>query len=435
MKIKHSLIVIFIAALMFGCETSSTLKSPAKDYFVKYYGGDGNQFATDLIVGDDGTFYILGNSRRSPGEVQRVFLVHADAQGNVIKQITYGNVEMEARDFQWSKDKTMLVVVANKNNSTDTDILLSRFDPSLNIIDSLLLQAELAPTKNVYANALTVLSDGGYLVAGYTDYVTDPTHQFDALHLRVKIKNGSLYQMVSGLPDAWKETSGSGTFNSAARVFELVTLTPADTLYYVMGTTNATNNQTGTDTNFWTFGINGSNSDNTEFESPSTNETLTNAVKISLGGYLMTGVSVGTNLNMSAVVKTLKNDKLSFGQNNVPDVNYTYQSTSLGKPASTRAQFATACDANSSSGFFLLSNTYNTASGASDMFLMKLDLLLQEAWLSPVNIGGDGEDTAAAVAELPDGHIMVLGTMNIGDKPEQFKIALLKLNGMGKLAE
>ena len=52
-----------------------------------------------------------------------------------------------------------------------------------------------------------------------------------------------------------------------------------------------------------------------------------------------------------------------------------------------------------------------------------------------VSFGGDGDDTAAAVAELPDGHIMVLGTMQLGNPPAQFKITLIKLNSNGKFAD
>jgi hypothetical protein len=86
------------------------------------------------------------------------------------------------------------------------------------------------------------------------------------------------------------------------------------------------------------------------------------------------------------------------------------------------------------SGYFALSNIFNSA-GTSDMILIKLDVTLQEVWKNPVTFGGDGDDTAAAVAELSDGHIMVLGTMNLGNPPEQFKIALMKLNSAGQLGD
>jgi hypothetical protein len=42
----------------------------------------------------------------------------------------------------------------------------------------------------------------------------------------------------------------------------------------------------------------------------------------------------------------------------------------------------------------------------------------------------DEDDTAAAVAELPDGKIVILGTMGLTDN--QFKMAFIKVNRTGQ---
>jgi hypothetical protein len=48
--------------------------------------------------------------------------------------------------------------------------------------------------------------------------------------------------------------------------------------------------------------------------------------------------------------------------------------------------------------------------------------------------GGDGLDTCGAVQELPDGRILLIGTMRTG-RPDagEFKMTLIKVNGEGKL--
>jgi len=56
----------------------------------------------------------------------------------------------------------------------------------------------------------------------------------------------------------------------------------------------------------------------------------------------------------------------------------------------------------------VLANTYENRD-LSDIMLIRLDDSFQAVWSSPVFLGGDGEDTAAAVVELPDGHVVVLG--------------------------
>ena len=79
----------------------------------------------------------------------------------------------------------------------------------------------------------------------------------------------------------------------------------------------------------------------------------------------------------------------------------------------------------------MLSNTYDTRSGLSDMMLIKLTDDTFQASGDPVFLGGDGEDTAAAVGETTDGRIIVLGTISVGSPASQTKIVLMKLIPMG----
>ncbi|MGC4021640.1 MAG: hypothetical protein QM734_06710 [Cyclobacteriaceae bacterium] len=429
MKIKKYSLIIFVLVLAFGCETTSNLRSPNKDYFIKYYGGDGNQYAVDMIANSDGTFYILGNSVPAQGQNQQVYLAKVDAQGNMIgNAVTVSsNGSLEAKDFEVLGDS--IVVVGNETFSSNRHrIFLARFsssDLSSYKTSSYLLLDD--TTRNVFANSLTSLTDGGYAIAGYIQTSSGT----DALFMRL---SSSLVQKQLNSNPPWQSTSHPGTVSSIEKVFVSPTTATDSSLLYSFGATDAR----ASDENFWTsnisvHGVPGPSSDDltlNEFVINGSNEIVTKVIHVSPGGYLMTGVSISSSQNMSIIAKKLKQDVLTFND----DVKYTYLSGSLGKPASQMAQYATVCQNNSLSGFFILSNTYNTTSGASDIYLQKLDLLLQDAWRDPVTFGGDGEDTAAAVAELPDGHIMVLGTMNIGDKPEQFKIVLLKLNAAGKLA-
>src|SRR5579872_3444 len=107
--------LVLIFAFLFACDTASNIKSPGNNYFLKYFGGDGNQTATDLIVNTDGTFFILGNSRQEQDSIQKIYLAKVNAQGDVIWQLTHGNSETVARDFLLTADGQNLVVVANTN--------------------------------------------------------------------------------------------------------------------------------------------------------------------------------------------------------------------------------------------------------------------------------------------------------------------------------
>ncbi len=68
--------------------------------------------------------------------------------------------------------------------------------------------------------------------------------------------------------------------------------------------------------------------------------------------------------------------------------------------------------------------------GTSNIWLTKIDLSGKELW--SVSFGSDqGDDEVGAVAELPDGKILVLGTVELGDNKK--KLTLIKLNSKGQL--
>ena len=76
----------------------------------------------------------------------------------------------------------------------------------------------------------------------------------------------------------------------------------------------------------------------------------------------------------------------------------------------------------------LLANEYRLNDHVN-ISLSKIDQSGNVQWY--VSLGSeDKDDRAAAVAELPDGRIFVLGTVVLGD---QSKMALFKLNSAGQL--
>ena len=427
---KHYRVIFILLVIAFGCDTAYNIKPPGKNYFIKYYGGDGNQYAVGLIANSDGTFFILGNSRLATDSLQKIYLAKADAQGNLIWQTTYGDAEMEARDFLI--DNNSIVVASNRSpaiGSSNKQIQLIKFDPSNGGVGiNAVLQFTQQPSANTIVNSISVMSNGDFLVSGNTDY-TEPGHDHPQNALHFRTDNNFVRRVIS-----WRDIDGSGSFNNITNAFQ----SPSDTIYF-FGSTNASPVGT-TDQNFWTFSLlsssgapNGNSDDNSEFVVGSgvSDEIVTNVRKASFG-YLMTGVSIdiGTQ-NQNLEVLKIVNDDLVF---NSSDIHLRYTGRSLGKG---KTPFATSCI--SSAGYLTLANSYGIGAN-SDMMLLKLypdysTNTLKEMWHEPVMLGGEGDDTAAAVAELANGKIMVLGTMNLGKPAEQYKIALMKLNSQGKLTD
>ena len=87
--------------------------------------------------------------------------------------------------------------------------------------------------------------------------------------------------------------------------------------------------------------------------------------------------------------------------------------------------------ASPSSTYFVLSD--ESRLGNSNFYLTKRSSDGNAIW-EDVIFGGDGEDTIGAVTELPDGKIVMIGTMAIGKNGET-KMAFLKVNSEGRFIE
>ena len=92
----------------------------------------------------------------------------------------------------------------------------------------------------------------------------------------------------------------------------------------------------------------------------------------------------------------------------------------------------TAVFASQQSGFYVLSNERNFNDN-QNWILTKVNNDGSTAWSLPIVYGGEGLDACGAIRELPDGTIIMIGTMRTG-KPDvgEFKMTLMKVSADGK---
>lgn len=421
------LIIFSVVIFLVSCDTASNISPPDQSYFVKYFGSEGNQFAVDMIVDTDGTIYILGNSQKTSTAKQQIYLAKANAKGQLVKDTFLTNVPAEAKDIEFTLSGE-LILVANQLDtiSGDMNVLVKKLSKDFVETGSKTLWSRdlqsyddpySNPHKNDFVNSITPLANGNFILTGYANN-SIVGHQVDILNLQID-------QNLEKVNFAWGEINGAGTKNYGLKVLETIQALPApDTIRYIFG-----NIARSTDQDIW-YGVlpaNGSGGDNTDnqsdpvFNSPLTDDVVTSAIKYP-GGYLLTSISTTTS-NSS----TLKLYDLGFSKLNPrssSDVT-SYFEWPLG--TITDAQ-ATACKASTG---FLIAADFSKSSGNADMMLLRLDGSLRD----PVFFGGNGNDRIAAVAELADGRILILGTMHLGNPPEQYKVALIKVNAEGKFEE
>ncbi len=422
-----SRVIIFLCVVFFvGCDTASNIDPPDQSYFVKYFGRDGNQTAVDMVVDVDGTIYILGNSQRTSTSRQQIYLAKANSRGQLLKDTLLTDLPVDAKDIEFTLTGE-LIIVANQLDTIngDMNVLVKKLSKDFVETGSEILWSRDVlfktdpysnPHKNDFVNSITPLANGNFILTGYTDN-SEVGHQLDILNLQID-------QNLAKVLFPWGEVTGAGMKNYGRKVIE--SIQSMDTVRYLFGDISSPQS----DQNVWygilpknSFGGNNfDNQSNTIFTSPLTDDIVTNVIGYSYGYFI---TSVGTTSSGSS---TLKLYDIGF---KTPDPgSATGDVTSYFEWPLGTVSNADAITCKAHIGFLVVADFSRTANN-TDILFLKLDGSLK----NPIYFGGNGNDRASEVVELPDGRVLILGTMQLGNPPEQYKIALIKVNSDGKFQE
>lgn len=434
--IHYSLLCLAVCMGMAGCDTASNVEDPDLDYFIKYYGGGGNQYGVDMVALQDGSFVLLGDYAESAFN-RDIYLVRVNAEGDVIWESRIGDAAdiddlWKSKDIEPTLDGNFIILSDQTKNSSDlvrafSDIKLIKVSPEGTVLDSVSFRT---PANDI-GKSVTVLPDGGFIVSGFTEYTatfnltneTDPDLG-DIVNFRV---DQNLDPLTT---NQWSPTAhGYGSNLDVA-----VKAVEATSGYYVFGYTNSTlagdlnpnqrlglfyfqRNALGSLGNVWYPG-NIINVNDTEIN---TVEPVDDTMG---GGYLIIGTSIN-NLGISEIFVARMRSSLRFANPLSGDATF-YNTIPLGR--NIRGVSA-ATSMFGERGFLLLGNEVRSTT-ALNFWLTKIDQSGQVLWST--TFGSEAEDDmAAAVTELPDGKVVILGTMGLADN--QFKMALIKLNRNGQL--
>lgn len=429
MRVKVIFLVHVLATLFISCDTQKSFETPDENYFVKYFGNEGNQQGVDFAVNDDGTVFILGNSRASSSN-QQIYVARVGVNGRIVWEKTFGlSLDEEAKDIEISFDKSSLIVVGNSEKSVgERDIFLIRLTLDGVAIDSTRQGLKLPSGQEADDNAFSVtqinqglFNPAGFIVAGATtglNFATIATDKTDPMHLRF---NNNLVRISN---PTWSDrpTFTTGGFVGEEVAVKVIQRSSND--YYVFGYSNGGDG----DFNFLRYGRTDLGG---EFGSPQNTDTgdlnadeKLNSVSISptqLGlGFMLSGISQTSSDGYSYLVKL--GSPLSW---NDSDVTFR-QILPLDKAAKQRSVNYSSL----TNGYFVASD--KAGANGTDIYLVKLDNAGKKLFES--EFGGVGDDFVGAVTELPNGRILIIGTMTLGGVEGQTKIALIKLNPEGRLA-
>jgi hypothetical protein len=405
-----------------GCDTASNVDDPQVNYFVKYYGEDGNQTGVDMIVLSDGSFLLLGNSEFNTNGIKRIYLVKADSRGEVIWQKKLGGISDVAKDLEAASDGTFIILAEDEKLTDNFNAKLIRIASDGSVIDSVVYGSP----KNDFPQTVTPLLDGGFIITGSTQYdttknfnPTDPNAYSNIFHYRC---NASLTFDVAN----WYELYGAADrYDAGSKVIQ------NGSSFYVFGYSDAEHGSwPAGKLHLQYYAIESGGVPKSKIGylgdfNQSTRSPYVMQVPAELGGgFFLIGTETKSTGAVSLHVSKLR-APLQFNPANDELLDQEISVT-----AKTLEAVSAEASLTAPQGYLLLAN--ENRSLGSNIWLTKIDQSGATKW--SISLGSEtGDDKAAVVKELPNGKIMVMGTVELGDN--QTKMALFKLNSDGRLQD
>jgi len=430
-------LIIFVCA----CDTENNFAIPDENYFVKFYGEEGDQEGIDFIVNTDGSVVMVGNTSR-PGVLQQIYVVKVDANGQVLwqRRIGLGDKKDIAKDVELHPDGRIVIAGETEMSVGDRDFYVKILDQNGLELDSARQPLKLGVVTDEKVYSVSIINNG-FMIAGSTTLLESgapsPNDLRDAMHLRF---DNSLNK-IDESTGLWSEVTG--TSNSDEYAAKIVEVDP-NNLYFVFGSSNEDKGDNTTDYDFWIFGLGSTGGpypgpdppqlagEPLFFGDPNDDELMTSVESgspQSVSTYVMSGISVrSSGFSQTYVVQLTK--AISLGR-----MNKLIESkpTDIGTNVSGIVRIVARMD----NSYLLISDNFllPSSSAGSNISLQMLNSEFSDNSKDPIIFGGESDDFVGSVSELSDGRILLFGTMTVGGLNGQKKMVLMKLNSNGKLTE
>ena len=428
------LVFILVIGLTLSCDTERNISLLDKEVFLKFYGVEGEQTGVDFVLTADQSIVMVGNSTL-PGRTQMIYVVKVDLLGNVIweNMIGLSDKNNTVKDIELHTDGRLIIAGETEMAVGNRDVFVKIMNDDGVELDSLRYGLSKNVVGDEEVNSITVIAQGltqpaGYIVAGATTDIpldlSKPNDVKDGLILRL---TDSPLGVISN--PLWRSKGEDDSEDVVVKVIQENSNT-----YYCFGYTNREVDMSR-DFKYWVFSLDdnaGETNNGIVLGSPDEDERLRTVLDVNTTdlfdrGFLLGGLAIdGSGTKRGFFVKLKIN--FPFGTPSPENAKQVY-TFSFGVSESEQMSGYY----NLFNNDFLFIGTQNTNSNlAEDLSLFKLDREIQPVW-GPQVFGGESLDEAGAVLQLPDGKIMVVGTMTVGGVRGQKKMALMKLNPEGKL--
>lgn len=411
-KIRHIIFLLSVLLLLIQCDTEKNIEPDFKAFFVKYYGGSGNQQGVDLAVNSDGTILLLGNTQVAR-RGNKFFVVRIDSTGTILASKNFGDADTSsdevAVDIEPTFDGNYIIAIQKTIAPGNRDVKLLKISPDLIGLDS--ATRSFAGDEEI-KSITPLLSNRGYVMTGSTTQDLFNDGQNDLTDVFTFRTDEDLI-----FDPLWLTPGGNGQSDVGVKIFER----QLDQFDLFLSTNPS---GTGGFFGFYYIGIDGAGNGQGGFvpisQINTSDEQLSQVVYDPLVGFALIGTSTSGS-TPSVIHSVIVNSDLQ-----TPVVNDGNQNISAGLSGELSG---ISIFPSKFGGFLALANQTITLGSNVDanLILIRLNARGQIQWSTA--FGAEFSDSAAKVCELPDGKIMILGTETLGN---QEKMMLIKVNAEGQ---
>ncbi|UII25237.1 hypothetical protein LVD15_18255 [Fulvivirga maritima] len=395
MKRKLALICLIFTGIV-ACDTENNIETHYSEYFIKYYGVDGDQEAVDFEILTDG-YLVLGENVNA----NTAYLVRTDLLGNELWSEQLGENIDEVVDMVLTPSGSYMVVANTRNSTSNREVLVLKVDDQGSLIQS---DTFGIAGYNVVASNITTTRGGSFIVTGYTNSV--------ATNVNSDISDLFSFEMDENMVSQglWRNTYGWDGEDIGVKILD------RESGYVFFGTTDhkPSDNMPQDRTNLFLFPTNTIGDQTSTFPlqlyGTTAAEEAADIVRLRDGGYAMVGTSFSNALRTPFMVRVTSNAATIFQT----------QFTEIG------SMELKSVVQSSDGGFLVLGVLYED--NGSNIALLKVAANGELVWNKL--FGGEDSNWPGAIKEMEDGSIGFVATIELEN---QTKIAFIKVTPDGEL--
>ena len=342
----------------------------------KTYGGTNNDFGEAVVQTSDGGFAIAGITESFGAGARDVYLVKTDASGNLVWQKTYGGTSYDygGSVVQTSDGGFIIAGYTNSFGAGGTDVFLVKTDVSGNLV----WQKTYGGTNYDYGYCVVRTSDSGFVVAGYTN--SFGAGDSDVYLVKTDASGNQVWQKTYGGTNAEYSFSVVQTSDSGFVISGRTSSFGAGGSDVYLVKTDASGNQV------WQKTYGGTNAEYGEC-----------VVQTNDSGFVVAGYTYSFGAGGSDVY-LVKTDASG---------NQVWQKTYGG----TNAEYGRSVVQTNDSGFVVAGYTFSFGVGGGDLYLVKTDATSGiQLWQK--TYGGTSYDYGRSVVQTSDGGFIIAGYTN-----------------------